>query len=421
MNVIKLLKSDYSKRFIYSTLDQFLLSFINFVLSYLLMRLLTKSEYGIYNIVIPVSLIFTAIQNALINTPLLVEYWARAEDKRNGFVSSLIQIQKKFISFFFIALLLFFLIYYILTSNIKVPLFYFSISLLIMGLLSREFIRNYYFTIEKPLFTLINDFYYFILIIILIITIYQIDLMKVEFVLLSVGLASFFSSIFKNKSLLTDVNYIDAKKDFSDCYKYGKWALLGVIVTHIQSYGYLYLIGIFFSTKDIGDISAIRLIFAPFAFITVGYSKIAIPRGIKLYIQNRSKRFFIEEISFSIFYSLIILFFSLIIYFVPKDFIMIFLKNEYRNALQYLPYLSISTILSVFGATGSNGLQALKKFKSLSKINSVAMIVSFFFTISLIFLYGIKGALTANILAQLVNASGMWFLFYKLKSQSIVI
>mgnify|MGYP005853626033 CR=1 FL=1 len=415
MNLTKLLKSEYSKRFIFSTLDQFLLSLINFVLSYLLMRILTKSEYGIYNIVIPVSLIFTAIQNALINTPLMIEYWVRPEDNRERLVSSLLYIQKKYISFFIISLLLFFLLYYILTSDIKSPLFYFSLTLLIIGLLSREFIRNYFFTVEKPLLTLINDFYYFILIIILIFTFYQMNLIRIEFVLLSIGLASFFSSIFKNKSLIKHSRYSETKKDFSDCFKHGKWALLGVIVTHIQSYGYVYLIGIFFSTTDIGDISAIRLIFAPFTFINVGYSKIAIPRGIKLYTQNRSYRFFKEEIYFSIFYSIIIFFFSLIIYLLPKDLIMIFLKNEYKNALEYLPYLSLSAIISVFGATGSNGLQALKKFKSLSKINSIAMIVSFILTIILIFLYGIKGALTANILAQLVNASGMWFLFYKIR------
>lgn len=416
MNFSKLLKANHTKRLIFSTIDQFILSGINFFLSYLLLKLLTKSEYGIYNLVIPISLIFTALQNALINTPLMVEYWNKKENERTLLVSSLLLIQKKFFLMLFFFTLVILFLYLIINSEYTTPVFYFSVFLLITGILSREFLRNYYFTIEKPQLSLKNDLYYLLLIALLIGITYSFRLININTILIIIGIASFFSSIFKNKILLIHNSISIAKKHFFECFQHGKWALVGVIVTHLQSYGYIYLIGLFFSTKDIGDISAVRLLFAPFAFVTVGYSKIAIPRGSKLFNEKRTNKYFKEEIVFSIFYSLVIVMYSVAIFLIPQELLLIILKKEYLNSLEYLPYLSISTIISIFGSTGSNGLQALKRFKGLSKINALAMIISFTFIMILIFPYGIKGALIANILAQFVNATGMWIMFYKLKN-----
>lgn len=416
MNISNLLKAQHTKRLIFSTLDQFILSGINFFLSYLLLKLLTKSEYGIYNLVIPISLIFTALQNALINTPLMVEYWNKKENERTLLVSSLLLVQKKIFLIIFFSTLTILFSYFLINSDIRTPIFYFSILLLITGILSREFLRNYFFTIEKPQLSLENDLYYLLLIALLIGITYSYGVININTTLIIIGTASFFSSIFKNKILLIHNNFSIAKKHFFECFQHGKWALVGVIVTHLQAYGYIYLIGLFFSTKDIGDISAVRLLFAPFTFVTVGYSKIAIPRGAKLFNEKRTTRFFKEELVFSIFYSLVIVMYSIAILLIPQEFLLIILKKEYLNSLEYLPYLSISTIISIFGSTGSNGLQALKRFKGLSKINSLAMIISFTFIMILIFPYGIKGALIANILAQFVNATGMWIMFYKLKN-----
>lgn len=411
MNLIYLLRSEHTKRLIYSTFDQVILSTINFILSYLLLKLLSKADYGIYNIIIPVSLIFTALQNALINTPLMVEYWNKVSSDRNLMVSSLLLIQKRYLTIFLISLISLFIFYSIFTHGYQVLILFLSFIALIVGVLSREFLRNYYFTIERPQAAVTNDFYYLLYITIFIIVIYFTGLVNVSSVLLAIGVSSLFSSIFKNRSLIIHKNYELAKKHFTDCFKHGKWALLGVIVTHIQTYGYIYLIGIFFTTKDIGDIAAIRLLFAPFAFVTVGYSKIAIPRGSKLVLENKVNKFFKEEVFFSFFYVLVIIIYTIFINLLPDDLLIKLLKKEYLNALDYLPYLSFSTVLSVLGSTGSNGLQAIKNFKGLSKINSLAMVVSFVLTIILIYLIGIKGALIANICSQLINISGMWYIF----------
>lgn len=409
---LKYLKSPYTKNLIYSTFDQFILSGINLILSYLLLKFLSKTEYGLYNIIIPISLFFTALQNALINTPLMVEFWNRDKLDRNFLVSSFIVLQIKYIYIPFTTFILILLLFHIFTFYDHIVSLTISISVLLTGILSREFLRNYYFTIERPQNALYNDFFYLLFMIPSIVILYIYDLIGINTVLISIGLASLFSSFKKIKSLLIHYDLKFAKQHFSECFQFGKWALLGVIVTHIQTYGYLYLIGISFSPKDIGDISAIRLIFAPFAFITVGYSKIAIPRGSKLCKENKGSKFFQEGILFSIFFSLIIVIYSIVLSSLPKDILAKILKDEYLNSFVYLPYFSISALLSIFGSTGSNGLQALKKFKELSKINSVVMVISFILTIILIYTYGIKGALTANILAQVTNAIVMWVFFY---------
>lgn len=409
-------KSKHTKRIIYSVADQMILSGVNFFLSYLLLKILSKEEYGLYNLIIPVSLIFTAIQNALINTPFMVEYWSKEENERENFISSLILIQKKFLGILLLIILVISLSISLIFNSSSLLVLFASFSILVFGLLSREFIRNYFFTIEKPEKAVINDGTYLFIITILLTILYLRDSINIGSVLIIIGLASILSSVFRIKQLLIHRDLSLALKHFSECFRHGRWALLGAMVTHIQSYGYLYLIGFFFSTKDIGDLAAIRLLFIPFAFITIGYGKIAIPRGSKLIIEGNLRKFLNEELFFSFSYSLIVLIYSIVINFLPKDLLVLVLKKEYMTALEYIPFFSISTIFSILGATGSNGLQSLKKFKSLSQINTISMIIVLIITLIGINFIGIYGALIANILGQLVNASGMWYLCFKAKN-----
>lgn len=409
--------SPHLKRLTYSVIDQIILSGVNFFLSYFLMKILTKDDYGVYNIIIPISLFFTAIQNALINTPLMVEYWNKSVNERNIFVGSLVLIQKKF---FGLSLLWFSAIVIILTFfNIRESsqFLFLAAYVLIVGLLSREFLRNYFFTLEKPNKAVSNDLGYLILIVLFISIFYFLKFINIESVLIGLGLSSLLSSILGNIKLNSHNDFKLAKKHFNDCFEYGKWALLGVIVTHIQTYGYIYLIGIFFTTKDIGEIAAIRLLFIPFSLITISYGKIAIPRGSKLYKQQMINKFFNEELFFSLGYMLIVLIYTIIINLISKDIFIILLKKDYIDALKYIPLFSITTILSIFGATGSNGLQVMKKFKSLSQINTLAMIVVLTITLLTIYFWGVYGALIANICGQIINAAGMWYLFIKLKNR----
>lgn len=415
----KFVNSPHTKRLTYSVIDQIILSSVNFFLSYFLMKILTKEEYGLYNLIIPISLIFTAVQNALFNTPLMVEYWNKNETEKNFFVGSLLLIQKKILVLSLLLFLTLIVTFIFIDTGESTNFILFATYILILGLLSREFLRNYFFTIEKPLKAVINDFNYLILIFLFFIVIYYLNLINIESILICIGIASLISSIFGNIKLANHNDFAIAKKHFIECFKHGKWALLGVIVTHVQTYGYIYLIGIFFSTKDIGEIAAIRLLFIPFSFITVGYSKIAIPRGSKLFIQGKIKKFFNEELFFSLSYMVVVFLYTIIVNFTPENVLGIILKREYLDALKYIPLFSITTILSILGTTGSNGLQVMKKFKSLSQINTLAMITVLTFTLIAIHFWGVYGALIANICGQLINASGMWYLFTKLKNKEL--
>ncbi|AFH50171.1 Hypothetical protein IALB_2468 [Ignavibacterium album JCM 16511] len=414
MNIKKLLQANHTRRLFFSTVDQIILSGVNFALSYILLKILTKESYGLYNLIIPISLLFTALQNALINTPLMVEYWNLENSRRDLFVSSLTLLQKKIFLILILIIIIISFILFLITKETSEPVLILSFGILLIGILSREFLRNYFFTKELPEKAVRNDLKYLIYMTFFIVVFYYTGLIYVSTILIIIGLASLFSSFKFNNKLIIHNDFILAKQHFHESFRHGKWALLGVIVTHIQTYGYIYIIGIFFATKDVGDLSAIRLLFIPFSFISAGYSKIAIPRGSKLISEKRNSRFFKEEIYFSVIYSLLILVYTIIINLLPKEYLILILKREYMSAIDYLPYYSIITTLSIWGSTGSNGLQSLRRFKTLSEINTISMLIVLTFTAVLINFNGIKGALIATILGQLSNISGMWYHFYKL-------
>lgn len=410
----KIFKANHTRRLMFSTADQAILSIVNFGLSFILLKILSKDDFGLYNLIIPISLIFTSLQNALINTPLMVEYWNLDKEKRAIFVGSLTLLQKRVIALLIILIFSIAGIFFILTNNSKETFIIFSFSILLAGILSREYLRNYFFTIELPEKAVWNDFRYLILMVCFILAIYLLGMFTISAVLTMIGLSSIISSMDLNNRLINHNDFGLARKHFLESFNHGKWALLGVIVTHIQTYGYIYLVGLFFATKDVGELAAIRLLFIPFSFITVGYSKIAIPRGSKLISEKKYNKFIKEEFYFSIFYSTIILIYTVIVNLLPEKYLIMVLKKEYISAIEYIPYYSIITILSIWGSTGSNGLQSFRKFEILSKINSVSMFIVLTMTFILIQISGIKGALLATIVGQLSNILGMWYYFNKL-------
>ena len=110
------------------------------------------------------------------------------------------------------------------------------------------------------------------------------------------GLSSFLIGIFFINRNKWDFSRSDIKSSYSENWRYGKWALLGVTVTHIQTYSYLYLLGIIVSSVAVADVSAARLLLMPLVLAQEGWSKVILPHGSKLREKNRLPGLFKEQV-----------------------------------------------------------------------------------------------------------------------------
>jgi O-antigen/teichoic acid export membrane protein len=412
-------KKDYSKSLLYrsaiAAIDQAFLSGLNFLISLVLIKIVSKTEYGYYSLFFPITLYIVSIQNAIINTPLAVLLISKKGDEKRSYAGALFFGQYIFV----IPLAVVGIIGGIITYNMNLvesgeSAIIVAISLATIGILCREFLRAYFFANEKPNTVLIIDVLYFFLITVLGLLaniFFQLDVAVIFFLM---GLSSFLIGIFFINRNNWKFSRCEIKSSYSENWQYGKWSLIGVTISHIQSYSYLYLLGIMVSSAAVADVSAARLLLMPLVLAQQGWSKVILPHGSKLREENRFPRLFKEQVIISVIFVLIVISLVFAIILLKPILLKTILSPEYENSFNYVYFWGVIFSLGFIALNASFGLQVLKKFDVISKINFLAMLVTVLLSYFLIHSNGIKGGLTALLIGQLISAVLLWIIFYKI-------
>ena len=353
-----------------------------------------------------------SIQTAVINTPLAVLLITKKGDEKRKYVGSLFFGQNLFL--FLLALVGVvggIVLWYFNLLELTLTAIIVAISLSFIGILLREFLRAYFFADENPKIVLIIDVLYVFLFIILGYLAYVILQLNVAVVFFLMGLSSFLVGIFFIKSNKWNFSRSDIKSSYSENWKYGKWALLGVTVTHIQTYSYLYLLGIIISSAAVADVSAARLLLMPLILVQEGWSKIILPHGSKLREGNRLPRLFKEQVAISTVFVIIVMSLVFFLIFFKTLLLKIVLSAKYANSFDYIFYWGAIFSMGFIALNASFGMQVLKNFELISKINIITMLVTILLAYFLIFSNGIEGGLIALLIGQTISAIILWYYY----------
>lgn len=412
------MKKQISKSLLYksgiASLDQAFLSGLNFLISIVLIKIVSKPEYGYYSIFFSITLFMASIQTAVINTPLAVLLIAKKGDEKRKYVGSLFFGQNLFLFLLaFIGIISGIITWYFNLLESSVSAIIVAISLASIGILCREFLRAYFYADETPKTVLIIDVLYVVLIIILGFLAYIFSQLNVAATFFLMGLSSFLIGIFFINRNKWEFSCSDIKSSYSENWKYGKWALIGVIVTHIQTYSYLYLLGIIISSAAVADVSAARLLLMPLILVQEGWSKVILPHGSKLREGNRLPRLFKEQVAISVAFVVIVMSLVFVLIFFKPLLLKIVLSAKYENSFDYIFYWGAIFSMGFIALNASFGLQVLKNFELISKINFVTMLVTVLLAYFLIYSNGIKGGLIALLIGQTISAIILWNFYVK--------
>jgi len=397
-----------------ASVDQAFLSALNFLISIVLIKTVSKPEYGYYSIFFSIILFMASTQNAVINTPLAVLLITKKGGKKKKYVGSLYFGQNLFLFLFaLIGILAGMLTWYFNLLDSSLSAIIAAISIASIGILLREFLRAYFFADEAPKTVLIIDIIYIVLFIILSFVAYLFSQLNVAVVFFLMGLSSFFVGLYFSSKSKWKFSRSDIKTTYSENWKYGKWALFGVTVTHIQTYSYLYLLGIIVSSAAVADVSAARLLLMPLILVQEGWSKVILPYGSKLREEKRLSRLFKEQIAITIAFVVIVMFLVLSLIFFKPLLLRIVLSAKYANSFNYIFYWGAIFAMGFITLNASFGLQVLKNFELISKINFVTMIVTVLLSYFLIYSNGIEGGLIALLVGQIVSAILLWYYYSK--------
>ena len=407
------MKKNNSKSLLYkagiASLDQVLLSGINFLISIVLIKTVSKPEYGLYSIFFPITLFMGSIQNAIINTPLAVLLITKKGDEKRKYVGALF-FGQYFLLFplAFIGIIGGIITWYFNFLESSVSAIIVAISLASIGILCREFLRAYFFAKETPNTVLIIDMLYFALITTLGFLAYSFFQLDVAVVFFLMGLSSFLTGIFFINRNKWNFSRRDIKSSYSENWQYGKWSLIGVTVTHIQTYSYLYLLGIMVSSVAVADVSAARLLLMPLILAPAGWRKVILPHGSKLREKNRLPRLFKEQVIVSVVFVFLVTSFVFVLIFLKPVLLKIILSNNYANSFDYIFYWGAIFSIGFISLNANIGLQVLKNFKVISIVNSFTMLVTVLLAYFLIYSNGIKGGLIALLIGQTISAIILW-------------
>lgn len=406
-------------------MDQAFLSGLSFLISIVLIKIVSKPEYGYYSIFFSIILFIASVQTAVINTPLAVLLITKKGDEKRKYIGSLFFGQNLFLfPLALIGVIGGIILWYFNLLESTLSTIIIAISLAFIGILLREFLRAYFFADEIPKTVLIIDFLYVVLFIILGFFAYIISQLNVATVFFLMGLSSFIVGIFFINRNKWNFSQSDIKSSYSENWKYGKWALFGVTVTHIQTYSYLYLLGIIVSTAAVADVSAARLLLMPLVLAQEGWSKVILPHGSKLRETNRLPRLFKEQVIVSIAFVVVVMSLVFVLIIFKPLLLNIILSAKYVNSFDYIFYWGAVFAMSFITLNASFGLQVLKSFELISKINFVTMLVTVTLAYILINTNSIRGGLFALLIGQTISSIILWYYYaratFKKKPLSIL-
>jgi O-antigen/teichoic acid export membrane protein len=396
-----------------ASIDQAVLSFLNFFISILLIKTITKVEYGYYNYAFAISLFLLSIQNAIVNAPLAVLFASKRGAQKQNYCAALFYGQ--FIGILpavCIALAGLFVMQFWQLDAAQTAVAA-AVSFAAIGLFFREFLRAYYFADENPLRVLKLDIFYAVVFLILLAICYLIFKINVAVVFISMGISSIFIGFFYLRSTGWRYRLQSIKESYKENWNFGRWILFGVIVTHVQSYSYLYLMGALIGSEAVAEVSASRLLLRPLVLAMIGWKKIAVPHGSRLREQQRLDLFLKQQLIASLIFVFIIAVYAILLLSFSSVLMRLFLTENYANSFNYILAWSVILAIQFICLHAVNGLLVTKNFHIIAKVNFVTMLISIGFAFFLIRSHGIEGGLIALIIGDSLLALGLWFFYVR--------
>lgn len=394
-----------------SAADQALLSGVSFIVSILLIKKVSTTEFGYYSVAIPVMLLLVSVQNAIVTTPLIVLLVTKTWEQKPRYVASLwcgqllLLVPAVLVGLAAVAILG---ARHLDVTQASVAA---AVCLAALGLLFREFRRAYFFAEEAPRVVLGMDALYVALLLCFIGLAELAGGISAARIVLAMGVSSLLAGVAFGGRGLWRLDPAGARTSIGENWTLGKWALLGVLVTHVQSYSYLYLLGVLDGSEAVAQVSASRLLLSPLLLVQAGWNNVAVAHGSRLREEGQLARFFREQVSVTLLFAVgIAAYVALLIVF--SGFLQTaLLSKKYAQSFDYLILWGFIFGAKFVGLTASCGLQVLRDFRIITTVNLFTMGITVTGAYFLIGAYAATGGLVALGLGEALLAAGLWVWF----------
>jgi O-antigen/teichoic acid export membrane protein len=393
---------------IFGILDQAVISAGNLLIGLLLIHLASKQSYGLYGIGYSVIQAGVGIANALVLTQMTVRAHEK-ESKEQYCLSMLIGLAGIVIIGFAVAGSVVAGLFVARQISNEHAAYISAIGLAIPGVLLLEYSRRlgYLRQSGRRVFLMDASFTLIFLIGVVGIAFLEQGLGHVAVLLTLGGAAALAGLTFLAQSRILSHGFRNpgaTRRALSEAWGNGRWALLGVGVTWIQTQSYVYLLGIMLDAESVADANAARIFMAPAALVIVGINQAFLPRLAIIRSEQSEKAATDAARKMMKTVVAIVAVFASTVYVILEIAPSTMIPSGYQGLSQLSAIWGVAFVFQAIRSNSSMLLQAANRFKELAAANTICAFISVCVGGAAISVWGVHGALIGVALSECAMA-----------------
>ena len=404
------------KKASFALIDQIVVSFGNFIVTFMLARHLSKEDFGAYVLAYSLLTFAMAIHASLITTPLSVLISALDETKATESLRALHPGQR-LLSIFNIAVFLVIsaVIWVIPQTRILAPAL-FILSAIIFFQLGQSYLRFIMFSRFKMKAALVNDIISYGGQVMGIYILIWYEYLNTPNAILVIGVTSLLAwgyGLYQCKRYFgpSSVGILEGLKEY---YNYGKWLVGTNIISWVKENIITYVSVFFLGLSAPAILKAIQTLFGPTHFLLLGVESVIPQHATRVYLKNGKTAFDNFMKQFLVLVTLpIVLFISLLSLF-SKDILQILYRNQYD---EYFPLVWIIGIQYLFISLLTKPIISLKVIgqpKYIFNSNLIALSITSIISVVLIYYGGLYGAAFSKGISSFLMFSIASFTYFRI-------
>ena len=389
-----------------SFVDQAILSAANFLVGIVLIKYVTKTDYGLYVLAYAIILFIVGLQNALITTQMTVLAPFKAKDEQDTFCYSLCVGQY----FLYapaagIATILLLAFHHVDVISSEQCHLVGIVLIVTVGVLFREFCRSFFFLKSQSRNVLTMDIVFVATTFIGLLLGWLSYPEQLHIIAICVfGFASLASGL-----VAMDLGGISVKVDIrqsmaslKEAFAHGRWALGGIVLSLIQGQSYIYLLTAMSGPTRVAEVNAARLFLAPLSLLHMSFARVLLPKWSFMRQNGETERIIrMAKQAQRLLITIIVVFIAAIL-FAKDQLVGTLLTKDYTNIDIFILLWGVLSVVQTLRSSDSWILQAFHQFKQLTLANILSAVAALAIGALLLKIYGPEGTIVGMIVAEAI-------------------
>lgn len=277
------MKKNWLKKLFGAATDQALLSLANLAISLAFIRFGSKTEYGLYVLLLTPIYLAQGLQNALFLSPYVTRVAGGLSSNRQVSISFLVWGQCAFLAVVALISGIGLYFYFALSDQESSYKMVAAVSFGIVGALLREAVRSFQYASGNVAGALRGNFLYSLVLFAFLAWCFVDKQISLIGAFAAMGMGGVMALAIRGLSVTPVIDVLEEMKHF---WTLGRWAVVGVVLTWVNSNFYPFVLAREYGLDVVGEVNAARLFWMPLVLVLPAWSNLFRPILSRLFAEK---------------------------------------------------------------------------------------------------------------------------------------